>query len=168
MQGNKLLSTLFARSKAPWVIRTKSSNGIPKRRPLLGGLFRRCGSFGGFVAWLRACTRLEAIGLGGFSILVKGESSAQTDTAHILGGRGPVPAGIHERMEELAARGSIPITTLPQRLRSMPTAGSRYHVPKELLQARDYGYIGPNLPPPLGLHWVASDGGFWALREKGG
>ena len=87
--------------------------------------------------------------------------------AHLLGECGPVPAGIHERMEELAARGSIPITTLPQRLRSMPTAGSRYRVPSDLVEARNHGYIGPNLPAPAGLRWVAS-GGIWRLCLKGG
>ena len=71
-------------------------------------------------------------------------------------------------MEELFRSGGVPQSTPEQRERNRGTSGSRYTVPKGPLQeALDWGYIGPNLPPPVGLRWVGH-GGKWVLLVHGG
>jgi hypothetical protein len=78
-----------------------------------------------------------------------------------------VPPDVHARMLQLAQQDGIPITTQAQRRRAGMKRGSRYGVPETLKDAFQYGYIHPNLPPPLGLLWRASSGA-WRLVPQGG
>ena len=78
-----------------------------------------------------------------------------------------VALALHEKMEEMARRGDIPVTSPSQRLRHRPTKGSEYFVPKDLQAALACGYIAPGLPPPRGLVWKCASGGKWRLRIKG-
>jgi hypothetical protein len=78
-----------------------------------------------------------------------------------------VPQNVHAQMVALVEAGSIPVSTVAMRLRSRGTSASEYGVPTGLAQARDYGYIGPNLPPPLGMVWKCR-GGKWSLAPRGG
>lgn len=84
-----------------------------------------------------------------------------------LGDRGDVPQEVHERMEELARRGGIPCSTPEQRRRNGMTAGNEYGVPPALRDALRHGYLGPNLPAPIGFYWRAG-GGKWSLAPRGG
>ena len=78
-----------------------------------------------------------------------------------------VPPEAHQAMEAMALREQIPKTSLAQRQRNRPTSGSSYGVPAELVKARDFGYIHPNLPPPAGFIW-RSDAGSFRLMPRGG
>ena len=79
-----------------------------------------------------------------------------------------VPSAVHARMEELAAAGAIPITTLKQRSRNKKTPGTTYGVPPWLSDAIRYNYVHPNLHPPRGCVWRFSSGNTWTLCFKGG
>ena len=59
----------------------------------------------------------------------------------LLGAAGGVPREIHQRMEELAASGGVPVTTLEQRRRNKLTGGTSYFVPAELQEALHNGYL---------------------------
>ena len=78
-----------------------------------------------------------------------------------------VPPEIHREMLALAAQGAIPITTLSQRHRNKRSGRTEYGVPKGLANAFEYGYVHPNLPPPLGLVWQHQSGK-WKLLHRGG
>ena len=77
------------------------------------------------------------------------------------------PEAVHAEMEQLAAQGLVPITTPVQRARQNFTPGSEYGVPAFFAEARRWGYISPNLPPPRGLYWRCR-GSEWNLCIKGG
>ena len=84
----------------------------------------------------------------------------------LLGDRGSAPLTLHNEMENMARQGKIPITSLETRQRAMRCT-SLLAVPKSLAEARDYGYIGPNIPPPAGLRWEYRHNS-WQLLPKGG
>lgn len=79
------------------------------------------------------------------------------------------PPEVHEAMERLAREGIIPVTTPIQRIRARGTSGSTYGVPDSggLAQAREFGFIGPNLPPPPANVWRLR-ACKWVLCLKGG
>ncbi|CAK9029029.1 Uncharacterized protein (Fragment) [Durusdinium trenchii] len=79
-----------------------------------------------------------------------------------------VPQPVHQQMEQFALQGLIPTTTPVQRSRNKFTGGTTYGVPSWLADARKYGYIHPNLPPPKGCVWRFSNGNTWTLCSKGG
>ena len=85
----------------------------------------------------------------------------------LLGTAGSVSRDVHQRMEELAAQGGIPVSTLPQRQRNKLTSGTNYFVPAELKEALDNGYLHPNLAPPLGMQWCYQNA-TWRLQIRGG
>lgn len=88
--------------------------------------------------------------------------------ADALGGPAPgVPAGIHAEMLARVEMGVLPLTSVEQRVRSRPTAGTNYRVPQVWGDALKWGYIHPNLPPPQGHLWGLG-GGVWLLQRKGG
>lgn len=90
------------------------------------------------------------------------------DASRSLGEAAPgVPASVHSAMEKLMREGGIPCTSLEQRLRCGPKAGSGYGVPPGLQEAFQHGYIHPNLPPPLGAKWVCH-ASVWRLLPQGG
>ena len=85
-----------------------------------------------------------------------------------LGGIGAgVPQDVHEHALSLFNRGALPATTVEQRTRSRMTPGTGYHTPEALSPLLQWGYIHPNLRPPLGYYWQAG-GGQWRLRPRGG
>ena len=85
-----------------------------------------------------------------------------------LGGIGAgVPQDVHDSALSLFHRGALPATTIEQRARSRMTPGTGYHTPAELSALLQWGYIGPNLRPPLGYVWQAGVG-LWRLRPRGG
>ena len=86
---------------------------------------------------------------------------------HCLGDRGEVSAEIHARMLELRRQGAIPCSTLEQRKRNALTSSSMYGVPPALGETLKYGYLSPNLAPPVGFVWRCR-GGRWALAPQGG
>ena len=93
------------------------------------------------------------------------QAASDTD---ILGGRDPnVPELVHERMLLLVAKGTFPKTIPIQRQKNLGTQKSVYGVPPELAEARRFGYIGPNLPAPLGMRWVCRSSK-WSLAPSGG
>ena len=89
------------------------------------------------------------------------------DAAIGLGHRGEAPADLHEEMQRLAEQGLVPVTTLAQRRRCRKAGSSTYSGPPDLSRACEYGYLHPNLPPPLGMIWRCS-GGHWRLVPRGG
>ena len=101
---------------------------------------------------------------------------ADADAPDPLGGPGlGVPAEVHAQMRILHAAGGVPATTPQQRKRNRRSSdGMWYGVPTSLKLALRYGYIGPNLPPRLGMAWVGrrgacpSGGTSWSLAPKGG
>ena len=71
----------------------------------------------------------------------------------LLGARDPrVPVDVHRDMVAKAMAGIIPVTTLAQRERAMKST-SEIGVPPDLVPARNFGYIHPNLPAPRGGRW---------------
>lgn len=85
-----------------------------------------------------------------------------------LGGALPgVPSEVHQRMLQLLSSGGISATTPAQRARNPLTSKSEYGVPDGLREALRNSYIGPNLPPPLGMYWQCVHGS-WRLRPMGG
>ena len=76
------------------------------------------------------------------------------------------PPEVHERMRRLVGEGVFPATTYQQLARARKVT-SVIGVPPMLQEARDFGYIGPNLRPPTGGQWVYG-GGAWRLRQRGG
>ena len=86
----------------------------------------------------------------------------------VLGDRAAdVPEHVHAEMRRLAEQGLIPTSSLAQRERSRFIKGCAYLVPDALKEAHQYGYVHPNLPPPLGLRWRGRNG-TWALTMAGG
>ena len=76
-----------------------------------------------------------------------------------LGARDPraprdprVPVDLQRDMVAKATAGKIPVTTLAQRERAMKST-SEIGVPPDLVPARNFGYIHPNLPAPRGGRW---------------
>lgn len=78
-----------------------------------------------------------------------------------------VPSEIHIAMEALTEQGVLPPTTPEQRSRNSSTANTTYGVPKFFSEAKQYGYVHPNLPPPGGYKWVCRSGK-WLLIPRGG
>merc|ERR1712008_40482 len=79
------------------------------------------------------------------------------------------PAEVHNLCEELAKDGRLPISTLSQRRLCMESIGNiSMGVPEVLAAARDYGYVHPYLPPPLGLQWRCVRPNYWKLGLVGG
>ena len=68
----------------------------------------------------------------------------------------------------MAREGKIPVSTLKQRRRQKGTSGSCYGVEASLRDALKFGYIGPNLPAPLGRIWRSDGGGVWRLGLMAG
>jgi len=78
-----------------------------------------------------------------------------------------VPMSVHERMQVMADKGMITVTTAAQRARNRPTNSIKYRVPPGLKRALYFGYISQNFQPPLGMKWKSSSG-CWALVPGGG
>ena len=98
------------------------------------------------------------------------ESSQRTPSLlrqPLLGDVGDVPRGIHDQMIALCQQGTIPNTSLSQRLRNRPATDTAYEVPADFQVAVRLGYLGPNLRPPPGLIWRFK-GGVWRLVPRGG
>lgn len=78
-----------------------------------------------------------------------------------------VPKAVHDSMVSLASTGALPRSTTAQRERNKLSDGSKYAVPKELKTALRWGYIHPNVAPPLGMTWRCCAGN-WRLVRQGG
>ena len=78
-----------------------------------------------------------------------------------------VPQAICAEIEGLWRLGTMPVTTLSQRSHHKPSKGSIYTVPPFLCLAFEYGYIHPDLAPPVGYKWVLR-GLEYRLVRKGG
>ena len=95
------------------------------------------------------------------------KAEASEAGANILGRRDDdCPAEVHQRMVALAAQGDIPRTTLAQRRRCRQTT-AQLGVAKHMVDAKFYGYVHPNLPPPRGMRWKCLAGA-WTLAPVGG
>ena len=68
-----------------------------------------------------------------------------------------VPEALHNKFQKMAEGGLIPVTTPTARARARKCTSS-FGVPVFFSQAKRYGYIGPNLPPPKGYKWETEDG----------
>lgn len=97
----------------------------------------------------------------------RGTGSTATTSESLSEPAPGAPASLHMAMEELMRKGSIPCTSLEQRMRCVPMAGSGYGVPDGLKEAFRHGYVHPNLPPPTGMKWVCHSG-VWRLLPRGG
>ena len=78
---------------------------------------------------------------------------------------------VHDRFEELAREGKIPVSTLAMRkLCKKSLTVIAMGVQPELVMARDHGYIHPYMHPPKGLEWrvAGSKGKAWKLVPRGG
>ena len=74
---------------------------------------------------------------------------------------------IPNEFEKMASLGTLPITILQQR-QKIKIFGSMFGVPAELSSARDFKYIHPLLPPPLGYKWKLIKSGVWSLLPRDG
>jgi len=77
------------------------------------------------------------------------------------------PADVHQRMQDLYARGALPLTSPEQRSRQRLSAGTDYGVPRMYREALHHGYLNPNLPPPDHYLWRCR-GAVWTLAPRGG
>ena len=78
---------------------------------------------------------------------------------------------VHDRFEELAREGKIPVSTLAMRkLCKKSLTVIAMGVQPELVMARDHGYIHPYLHPPKGLEGrvAGSKSKAWKLVPRGG
>ena len=85
----------------------------------------------------------------------------------LLGDPGQAPMALHRAMTALAREGKMPVTSLEMRQRNGHSGDMEYGVPGHLVDALRYGYIGPNLPAPLGQQWKAK-GNKWFLTQLAG
>jgi hypothetical protein len=77
------------------------------------------------------------------------------------------PQEVHDRMLALFAKGGVPRSTPAMRLKHRRTAGEGYKIFSSLQEAFDFGYVSPNLNPPLGFIWGRRGEG-WQLKPQGG
>ena len=86
----------------------------------------------------------------------------------VLGGcSAGVPMEVHEIALGYATRGVLPLTTPTQRARNRMAPKTGYYTPEDMTPLLRYGYIHPNLPPPLGNYWCCRSGTWW-LASRGG
>ena len=75
---------------------------------------------------------------------------ADAGSAEILGDRGDASVEVHLRMQSMARRGELPITSLSQRMRNRISSQTAYEVPSAFKEAVAHSYLHPNTgaPPP--------------------
>ena len=118
----------------------------------------------------RLTALLEAHGVAPKPLPMKSDSramQAKPGASTHLGKKAPdVPLAVHEACQSMADRGALPVTALAQRERARKST-SEIGVPQVYAQAKRFGYLGPNVPPPAGYQWK-NKAGKWYLARRGG
>ena len=80
---------------------------------------------------------------------------------------GDAPESVHAVAVAMWESGELQVTSAEQRRRNGRLPGINYGTPSRYTELLQWGFIGPNLPPPTGYRWRCRPGE-WSLLSLGG